>query len=87
MAGGWHSGPVRAARLVSLVFALQQRPRVTAAELARELEVSERTVLRDLDELSSAGVPIYAVRGPGGGFSLVDGFVLVPSSLRRAEVS
>ena len=47
---------------------------MTAAELAGELEVCERTVLRDLDELSGAGVPVYATRGRGGGFRLVEGY-------------
>lgn len=65
---------MRAGRLVNLMLILQRRGRVTAAELAEELEVSERTILRDLDELSGAGVPVYASRGPGGGFQLLDGF-------------
>ena len=53
---------------------LQRRGRTTAAHLADELEVSQRTILRDIEELSGAGVPVYAVRGPGGGFELLDGF-------------
>ncbi len=65
---------MRAGRLVSVLLILQQRGRVTSAELACELEVSERTVLRDIDELSGAGVPIYATRGPGGGFQLLDAY-------------
>lgn len=63
---------MRAGRLVSILLTLQQRGRVTAGSLAEELEVSERTILRDMDELSGAGVPVYAVRGPGGGFELLD---------------
>jgi predicted DNA-binding transcriptional regulator YafY len=65
---------VRAGRLVSLVLLLHRQGRTTAADLARRLEVSERTVLRDLEALSGAGVPVYAVRGRGGGFALVDGY-------------
>ena len=60
---------MRAGRLVTLMLILQRRGRVTAAELAQELEVSERTVLRDIDDLSGAGVPVYATRGAGGGWS------------------
>ncbi|MGB3184680.1 MAG: HTH domain-containing protein [Ornithinimicrobium sp.] len=63
---------MRAGRLVSLMLILQRRGRVSAAQLAAELEVSERTILRDLDELSGAGVPIYATRGRGGGFQLLE---------------
>ena len=65
---------MRAGRLISLMLLLQQRGRMTAAGLARELEVSERTVLRDIDELSGAGVPVYATKGPGGGFQLLEGY-------------
>lgn len=65
---------VRASRLVGLLGLLQARGRMTATQLAAELEVSPRTVLRDIEALSAAGIPVYAVRGSQGGFELIDGF-------------
>ena len=64
---------MRAGRLISLVSILSREGRTTAAALADRLEVSERTILRDLEVLSGSGIPVYAVRGPGGGFQLLEG--------------
>jgi predicted DNA-binding transcriptional regulator YafY len=65
---------VRAGRLISLVSILDREGRTTAADLARRLEVSERTILRDLEVLSGSGVPVYTVRGVGGGVELLGGY-------------
>ncbi len=62
---------MRAARLLTLTRILQRGGRRTAGQLAAELEVSERTVLRDIEALSGAGVPVYSVRGAQGGFELL----------------
>jgi predicted DNA-binding transcriptional regulator YafY len=65
---------MRAERLVALLFLLQQRQRATAAELAAALEVSERTVYRDVESLLAAGVPLWTEQGRAGGIRLLEGW-------------
>jgi predicted DNA-binding transcriptional regulator YafY len=78
---------MRADRLLSILLLLQTQGRHTAKQLASELEVSERTIYRDMDALSSAGVPVYAERGPGGGCSLLESYRTNLTGLTRDEVS
>lgn len=77
---------MRADRLLSILMLLQDRGRLTARGLAVELEVSERTIYRDMVALSTAGVPVYAERGPGGGCSLIDSYRTNLTGLTRHEV-
>jgi predicted DNA-binding transcriptional regulator YafY len=65
---------VKSARLVSILLLLQTRGRLTAAQLAEELEVSVRTIYRDVEALSAAGVPLYGDAGHAGGYQLLDGY-------------
>jgi predicted DNA-binding transcriptional regulator YafY len=77
---------MRADRLVALTLLLQQRGQVTAAEVATELEISERTARRDLDALGLAGLPIYSLRGRNGGWALAGGGRTDLSGLTATEV-
>jgi predicted DNA-binding transcriptional regulator YafY len=77
---------MRADRLLSILLLLQLHARLTARVLAKRLEVSERTILRDMEALGTAGVPVVADRGAGGGWRLVDGYKTNVSGLNEAEI-
>lgn len=76
---------MRADRLVAVLLILQSRGRVTAAAIAEELEISERTARRDLEALAMAGIPVYSQAGRGGGWSLIGGARTDLSGLNAAE--
>lgn len=77
---------MRADRLVSIVLLLQSHGRLTARQLARRLEVSERTVLRDMEALSGSGIPVVAERGATGGWRLMEGYQTKLTGLKPAEI-
>jgi predicted DNA-binding transcriptional regulator YafY len=76
---------MRASRLLSTILLLQNRGRMTAQELATELEVSVRTVYRDIESLSAAGVPVYGESGHDGGYALLEGYRTRLTGLHESE--
>ena len=77
---------MRADRLLSIILLLQSRGKMTARTLAEELEVSRRTILRDINALSFSGVPVYSEGGHGGGFSLAEEYRTTLTGLNTKEV-
>lgn len=72
-------------RLLSIIYILMNKGTVTAGELAKRFEVSVRTIYRDIDALSMAGIPVYATKGRGGGISLTEQFVLDKMLVSKKE--
>ncbi len=81
-----HNGLMRADRLLSILLILQIRGRVTSRQLAERLEVSERTIHRDMEALTAAGVPVYAERGSRGGWRLLEDYRTDLTGLKPGEV-
>lgn len=72
-------------RLFEIIYILLEKKKVTAPELAERFEVSVRTIYRDIDALSSAGIPVYCTQGKGGGIELLEDFVMDKSALTEEE--
>lgn len=77
---------LRADRLLSILLLLQNHGRMTSRELAEKLEVSERTIFRDMEALSAAGIPVYAERGSGGGWALTEGYQTKLTGMKPEEI-
>ena len=74
-------------RLIGIITTLQQKKQVTAPYLAEKFEVSRRTILRDIDDICKAGIPIVTTQGMGGGISIMDGFSLDTTVFTRDELA
>lgn len=72
-------------RLFEIVYLLMDKKSMTASELAAHFEVSKRTILRDIDALAAAGIPVYTTQGKGGGISILDRFVLNKTVISESE--
>lgn len=78
---------MKISRLFEIVYLLLEKKHMTAAQLATHFEVSQRTILRDIESLTMAGVPIYTLQGKGGGISILDTFVLNKTTVSKEEQS
>lgn len=78
---------MRADRLLSILLLLQSRGRISARELARRLEVSERTIFRDMEALGTAGIPVLAERGREGGWRLAEGYRTSLTGMNPGEIA
>lgn len=81
----YYNRAMQISRLFEIVYLLLKKENITAADLAERFAVSKRTIYRDIDILSGAGIPIYAVQGKGGGLRLLPGFALAKSLLTKEE--